>query len=131
MKTFFKLSLVILSISLVNCKKDHDEYYELELKNEYAIVRLNTDLPDNFIFSGFEVDELFYLELVNPHPKLPTKYLYIVPDKSGTELFEPYQTEGLSIIIGGYTIVEKDPSQCPNVPRSFNHIVLTSIEATE
>jgi len=134
MKTFLKLSLVILSITLVNCKKDHDEYYEVELKNEPAIVRLMTDLPD-----GFENNEWFYLELVNPHPELTYTALNTANMAEGhegyyftVELLEQYKTEGLSVLISGI-ILDKDPNLTSVYgwvkinDIYFHDIVLTSI----
>ena len=128
MKTFFKLSLLILTISLVNCKKSNDtNYYEVELKNEPAIVRLITDLPDYFE----DIDELFYLELVNPHPKLTYTALYVAGMIEG---YEKCKIEGLAVKISGTILEIESAYGNVHVPINdiyFHNITLTSIEATE
>jgi hypothetical protein len=128
MKTILKISLLILSISLVNCKKTNP-FYVVELENEPATVRKITDFPENFDL----YDELYYLELVNPHPKLPNKDLIAVDmvyrDGYGNsdEIFEPYKIEGLSVKVSGVILENKKPVY-ENV---FHYITLKSIEADE
>ena len=131
MKTFFKLSLLILSITLVNCKKTSD-YYEVKLENEPAIVRVITDLPDYFE----DIDELFYLELVNPHPKLTYTALYVagMPDgySNFDEFWGPYKTEGLTVIISGsILVIESAYGEVPINDIYFHNTVITSIESAE
>ena len=123
MKTILKISLLILSISLVNCKKTN-QFYVVELENEPAIVRKITDPPD------YEKDELYYLELVNPHPKLDYTALYVADMFEGynsAELFEPYETEGLAVKISGIIGEAKKPA----FPKNFHFISLNSIEIDE
>ena len=128
MKAILKISLLILSISLVNCKKTND-YYVVELENESVIVR-KTDLPDNLEL----FDELFYLELVNPHAKLRTTALLVADIAYGYEsdkLFSPYKIEGLAVKISGIILVEEssygEKAQINGI--SFHNITLLSIEA--
>ena len=132
-KTILKLTLLILSITLVNCKKSNDDYV-VELKNQPAIVRLMTDLPD-----VYELDELFYLELVNPNPKLTYTTLYVTDMNevyNSDEFFDQFKTEGLAVKVSG-SIFIADPKS-PAIPLyvkfngiSFHHIALKSIETTE
>ena len=135
MKTFLKISLLILSISLVSCKIScKDDFSVVELKDEPATVRMITDLPDYF-----ENNELFYLELINPNPQLPAKALNVVNmvgSFNSLELFEPYKTEDLTVIIGGVILVMNPKS--PTIPVdvqindiSFHNITLKTIEAAE
>ena len=130
MKIILKLFLLILTISLVNCKKTN-QFYAVELENESATVRKITDLPE-----PFEVDELFYLELVNPHPKLDYTALNVADMFEGhnsAELFEPYNTEGLAVKISGIIVEAKKPAygKVPINGIYFHYITLYSIEIDE
>ena len=133
MKAILKISLLILSISLVNCKKTND-YYVVELENEPATVRKITDLPDNLEL----FDELFYLELVNPHAKLTYTALLVADMIEGyensDELFVPYKIEGLAVKVNGIIFAKKkdtygEKAQINGI--SFHNITLYSIEADE
>ena len=127
MKTILKISLLILSISLVNCKKNND-YYGVELENESVIVR-KTDLPD-----AFEDDELFYLELVNSHANLPYTALIVADMLEGynsRELFSPYKIEGLAVKVSGIILETEAYEQKPINGIYFHTITLSSIKADE
>jgi len=136
MKTILKISLLILSISLVNCKKNN-QYDMIELENESAIVRKITDVQDYIA-----KDELLYLELVNPHAKLSYTTLNINSTINGydyvdlDEILGQYKKEGLAVKISGIILVRnpKTTAPFPDMPINgiyFHYITLYSIEADE
>ena len=118
---------------MVNCQKNND-YYVVELENVSAIVRKITDLPDNFEL----FDELFYLELVNPHAKLRTTALLVADmiddgHESLIDFFEQYKIEGLAVKISGIIVEAKKPAygKVPINGIYFHYITLYSIEIDE
>ena len=122
MKNILKVFILILSISLVNCKKD-DSIRTVELENELAIVKKITD----YLGLG---DDLFYLELVNEHTKLNYTALLVY----NVDVFhEQYKKEGLAVKISGFAVVYKTPSYIDNLKDDIyiHNFHLTSIETVE
>jgi len=134
MKTVLKISLLILSISLVNCKEPNN-LSGVELENEPAIVRKITDIPD-YYYEYFG-SELFYLELVNPHPKLRYTAFTVVSMEgyeNSEELFDPYKIEGLAVKVSGLIIRDLTMEDVYNMSINgiyFHGITLFSIEIDE
>ena len=122
MKTTLKILLLILSISLVNCKKPNS-FYEVELENEPAIVREITDFLDD--------DGLFYLELVNKHAKLRYTNLNLSGYGYPDEFSEKHQKEGLAVKISGVVVVSKHNWDLSINNIYFHTFYLSSIEAYE
>jgi len=136
MKTIFKILLLILSISLVNCEKN--DFYTVELENEPAIVRKITGLQDYYNSEDIE-DELFYLELVNEHAKLYYTTLNVDSTVDGheylDEFFEQYKKEDLAVKISGIVVVDKKKLPFGKIPFlngiNFHTLVLRSIKTDE
>ena len=131
MRQILKTLLLILSISLVKCKEPNN-FSVVELENEPAIVRIITEnLPEYF------EDELFYLELVNPHAKLRYTALTVVMlegYENSEELFDPYKIEGLAVKVSGLIVrnLTAEDSYSMSINGIYFHgITLFSIEIDE
>ena len=131
MKNTLKTFILILSVSLVNCKKDNS-FRTVELENELAIVQKITD------YQSHNGDELFYLELVNKHAKLSYTALLVAQfyDDDMDVFSEQYKIEGLTVKISGFVLFDKNnqnPLIYGNTVRGIyvHAFQLSSIETTE